>query len=669
MNKILLAAGVAGLALAAAQTASAQSIDYGSLQALFNEPVTTSATGSPQRSTRVPVDMDIISAEDIERSGAVDLPTILSRVAGVDVLAWSADTADVGVRGYNQAMSARLLVLINGRQSYLDHYGFTNWATLPVRLEEIRQIEVVKGPNAALFGFNAVGGVVNIITYNPKFDDTDFITVRGGTEDYAEASVGQTVKLGEQFSARVTGGYSRQDQWRNSVGVADRLIPNPERATLNVDTVTQLADKVELRVEGGWTHNRQAGFISTYSYGPSKYLTESLKAALTWESKAGLIQATAYQNNLTAKSEIASIDTRWENKIQVFNVQDLFKVGANHTFRVAGEYRRNETPTTPGHTAKIKYDVLSASGMWNWQVTEKFALTTAIRHDKLSLEREGDLAPGLPNQNAALWDRTIKETTYNVGAVFTPTDADTFRATYARGVQLPTLVDLGALQLVIPAAPGVNIAYVGNPGLEPTVVTNFGVGYDRDLPQIRGQAGIRFFVQKSEDIKGQPNSAQLDVMPTATSLPGFSYRNIGDSKLKGVEVLASGKYANGMHWNANYTYTDVEDDTLAAFDAATRYAAYELSTPKHRANLNVGWTNETWTVDGFVRYEGSKDLYYAAAVRPVDSFVSLAGRVAREFDGGVTVAVSGQNLLSERQQQTSGLKAERRLFLSVAKAW
>jgi outer membrane receptor for ferrienterochelin and colicins len=70
MKKMLLT-GAAGLILSAASVAAhAQSIDYGSLEQLFNEPVTTSATGSPQRSTEVPVDMTIISAADIKRSGA-----------------------------------------------------------------------------------------------------------------------------------------------------------------------------------------------------------------------------------------------------------------------------------------------------------------------------------------------------------------------------------------------------------------------------------------------------------------------------------------------------------------------------------------------------------------------------------------------------------------------
>ena len=59
------------------------------------------------------------------------------------------------------------MVLINGRQVYMVDYGRIVWGNLPVQLNEIRQIEVIKGPNSALYGFNAVGGVINIITYDP----------------------------------------------------------------------------------------------------------------------------------------------------------------------------------------------------------------------------------------------------------------------------------------------------------------------------------------------------------------------------------------------------------------------------------------------------------------------------------------------------------------------
>ena len=147
-------------------------------KSLFGEPVTTSVTGSPQRATEVPASMTIVTADDISRSGARDLPGILRHVGGIDVLQWANDHADIAIRGYNQASSPRRLVLIDGRQVYTDYYGYTPWSTLPVVLADIRQIEIVRGPNTALFGFNAVGGVINIITYNPLFDDANTIPCR-----------------------------------------------------------------------------------------------------------------------------------------------------------------------------------------------------------------------------------------------------------------------------------------------------------------------------------------------------------------------------------------------------------------------------------------------------------------------------------------------------------
>lgn len=668
MTKHHLFAGVAaGLALMAALPAAAQSIDYGSLEELFNEPVTTSATGSPQRASQAPVDMDIISAEEIKRSGATDLPTILSRVAGVDIQAWSAGHADVGVRGYDQARSARLLVLINGRQTYLDHYGYTAWSTLPVRLEEIRQIEVVKGPNSALFGFNAVAGVVNIITYNPKFDDKGFASVHGGTNGHAEISLGETLKLGDRFSARLTAGYSDQGEWKNTTGSANRLFEDAERLTANLDTVTQLAENLELRVEGSYSYAKQSDIISTYAYVPAKYHTNSVKGTLAWDSKFGLIQASAYQNDLSVRTEISGVRTIYENQIQVFSLQDLFKVGAKHTFRVGAEYRSNSMPTAPIRGGEVSYDVASVSGMWNWQAAEQLAFTAALRHDKLDLERTGTFAPGIPAFGNAFWDRSIKETTYNAGVVWSPTANDTFRATYARGAQLPTLVDLGGLQLAfnLPTFRGV---FGGNPTLAPTIVTNYGLSYDRNLPELNAKVGVRLFAQKSEDIKGQPNLVQVDVPATATTLPIYTYLNIGESEMKGVELTAEGKLEGGFHWNANYAFTDVEESIDAGYDAAVRYAAFAETTPKHRANLNLGWANEAWQVDGFARYESDKELYYNGLLQPVDAHVSLGGRVARDF-AGVTFAVSGQNLLNERQRQTSGLEAERRLLFSISKAW
>jgi len=160
-------ARVASLSLVAglmSSAASAQSVDYQSLQDTIGEPVTTSVTGKPQRASETPASIEIITRNQIAHSPAHDVPDLLKTYAGVDVNRWTAGQTDVAVRGGVQTYNPRLLVLVDGRQVYLDHYGMTDWNLLGVQLEEIQQIELVRGPATALFGFNAASAVVNIIT-------------------------------------------------------------------------------------------------------------------------------------------------------------------------------------------------------------------------------------------------------------------------------------------------------------------------------------------------------------------------------------------------------------------------------------------------------------------------------------------------------------------------
>jgi iron complex outermembrane receptor protein len=519
---------------------------------------------------------------------------------------------------------------------------------------------VVKGPNAALFGFNAVSGVINIITYNPKYDDNSFVTASGGAHGYGEGAAGATFKLGDRFAGRLTGGVSQQDEFENSV---PGLLGSAKRLTTNLDTVTQLADKLELRVEGGWAHSFENVVPAGVGYRGTKYVVSDLKGTLDWDTKIGALQASAYQNVVTAKFN----GSKTANRMEVVSAQDLFKVGAAHTFRVSAEYRKTDLPMSNG--GKLEYEVRSAAGMWNWQALAKLSLTAAARYDDLKMQRSGGFPPGVGLfASNSLWDRRITVPSYNAGVVWGVTDLDTLRATYARGAQIPSLSGLGSL---FPLGGGA--IYGGNPNLEPTIVTNYGVSYDRALPQIGGSASVRLFYQKSKDIMGQPDFAHPDfVVPVMI----VTYTNISDSDMRGVEAVMKGAYKNGVRWNANYTFTDVQDDPRPGITPAIlngKVAAFALTTPKHRANLNVGWDNAQWSVDGFLRYQSKMEMSaYAAsrgALEQVDGYATLAGQVTRKFGNGVAFQVSGQSLTSSRQRQTAGIEVDRRVFVTLSKTW
>jgi iron complex outermembrane receptor protein len=669
MKKFLFASAAAGLTLTAA-AAHAQSIDYGAMEQLFNEPVTTSATGSPQRATEAPVDMTIISAIDIKRSGATDLPTILSRVAGVDVLNYAAAQSDVGIRGYNQARSPRLLVLINGRQVYLDHFGYTDWNALPIQLSEIRQIEVVRGPNSAIFGFNAVSGVVNIITFNPKFDDTNAIEVRAGTSESTGISVVKTVRLGDRLSVRVSGGVDHQREWKDTsptVTAAQRHNPSTSRA--NIDAVLALTSKSQLRVEGSMSNGAGTQVISTFAYAQHRIKTDSIKATFSAETGFGLIQAQAYRNDLDALTP----GRRYLNNISVVSLEDLFKIGAAHTIRLGLEYRDNQMDTASYAAGKIGYTVLAPSVMWNWAVNDKLSVTSAARLDKLSLKRTGSFPTGVVQHDNALWDRDIQKASVNLGAVYKLTAEDSLRATYARGVQAPTLLELGGLLIPPATAAPTGALITGNPYLAPAIVTNYEIAYDRNLSSLGAKVGVKLFSQKTADVKGQFSTAAPEFLATATTWTTYTYKNVSSSKMKGVELSASGKVKGGYHWSADTTYTDVSDTPFTtAASLILRKVDFAATSPKYRSNLAAGWSNDTWTVDGFAHFVSKFDSYNGNLLEAVPSYSTLAARVAYRLPHDIDLALAGQNLAHDRQSQAkgpSGLQAERRLMASISKTW
>ncbi len=668
MTRTRLFAGVAaGLAMASA--AHAQSVDYGALEQLFNEPVTTSATGSPQRSTEAPVDMTIISAEDIRRSGATDIPTILSRAAGVDILPFAAGAAEISVRGYDQARSPRMLVLVNGRQVYLDHFGYTDWHTLPVALDEIRQIELVRGPNSALFGFNAVSGVVNIITYHPKYDRARSATVEAGTLGYTSASLVQTADLGNGLSARLSLSADKQNEWKNSnPAILASQLSDPWAVRASVDAVAEIAPKTDLRVEASWSNSGQTEMLSSYSYVAHRVKTGSVMATLNADTAYGAIQAQAYMNKLDS----LAAPLHYENTIWVAKVQDLLKIGPTQTLRLALEYRDNRVNTTPVTGGEVGYRVWAPSVMWNWQASPKLSLTAAARLDSLKLSRTGSFPAGVPVTTNAAWDQSIDKVSANLGAVIAATDLDTFRITAARGVQAPTLVELGSRQVLPATAPPKGTATLGNPRLQPALVTSFEVAYERAVTALGGKVSVKAFAQRTEDVKSGVSKFQIDVPATATTYPVITYLNIGKSEMKGVELAAQGKFGSGYRWSADTTYVNIEDKPIAGYSPILRLVAFGETTPKYRSNLSIGWTNSRWTVDGYLHAVSKFNSYTAnQTLEPVKGYTSLAGRVAYQTAGGITLALSGQNLLEDRQVQakTTGLAAERRVLFKVSKAW
>lgn len=659
MKKSILLGATALLAV----SAQAQTINYTALQDAFGQPVTTSVTGKPQVAADAPAALHIITAEDIKATGLDNLPDILARVGGIDLLRWGAGSVDIGMRGYNQPNSPRLLVLLNGRQVYSDHYALVNWSTIPVQLSEIKQIEVVKGPVGAIYGFNAVAGVVNIITQNPLYDTDGTATARFGNNGAREVGLSKNVKVSDSFGLRFSAGYKEQDEFsQGSITAVERgRLLDPESSHVAVGALAQVTDSIQAGLELTRSKMKQTDITATNSLYGDDYLTKSAKLDLIGDAgNAGLVSFTAYRNWLDfeyfgiGKSDVTT---------SVVQLSDLIQIGTDHTVKISGEYRHNSMGRFPAPGATISYDVWAVAGMWDWRLTDKLSFTNAVRSDWLDLSYSGAASPPYV---AADFDRSISKISVNSGLVYKATDVDTLRATYGLANQLPSILELGGFYLPTVTAAGL-FASAGNPHIKPSKVQSYELGYDRALAAINGGLHLSVFRQTTDDIKSFLGSDRSVV----NGRPASIVINAGDSASWGFEAAFDGRTMNGVRYGASYSWNDINDDlTVNKGAIATRPVKFEGAAPRHKLQGNVGWSDGALSTDLNLSWQSKRTLLHPVTggqgLFPIDSTWTGTASVGYLFETGTEVRFTASDFLRTETALGSALETERRVFASVS---
>jgi len=655
---------IAVIALLAAVPATAQTLQYGALEQLFGEPVTASATGEPLRASEAPVDMQIVTQEDIRRSGAVDIPGALRFVPGIDERVYGANHIEVGIRGYNQPDNPRLLVLLNGRQVYLDDYGEVDWKSIPVQLSEIRQIEVVKGPNSALYGFNAAYGVINIITYDPLEDHLGVANVTFGMPNEIDGSLVKIVPIGDDAGLRISLGGQKV---RALAGTNSYLpgipVVSDRNGTAAVTGKVRLSPKTELSLDVSATDSRGA-YNEGYSYSNVFIRTNSVRVGLSSESDIGLVTLDAYRNE-ERYSDLPNYGAE-HGQVYVLQGSDDLILDPDNSLRVHGEYRSDQL-TQPG--GSISYDIYAGSLMWNWRITDRLSFTNSARIDYLTLHFDGKTAPLSGLTSADFANRTITALSFNSGLVYRATDKDSIRLFAGRGLQIPSLYDL-AIQDVFPNYPYGPYAVVGNPHLEPTAVLNVGLNYDRDLPELDSKLSVGLFAQRSDDLYVEPSSAPGTVIQKPPYYYYYHATEVGYGLAAGTEISLKGRLKSGLRWNAGYTFTATPDHSGINYAGHYSYVDFGHSTPRHVAIAGIGDSWGPWDLDLQARWQSE----YRDFVAPdqehlfrynIGAYATVDARLAYRLTDTSSIAFTAQQLNAASQRETGGPNVQRRFLLSL----
>jgi iron complex outermembrane receptor protein len=210
---------------------------------VFEETVVT-ASKTAQSPLDAPNSTSIITEQDIRLSGITKIPELLRRLAGVDIMETTGSQTEVSLRGFNQRLSNRVLVLVNGRSTYIDLLGSTIWGTLSIGVEDIDRIEVVRGAGSALYGADAFNGVINIITKQPGEGGTG-VNVGYGDHDATHGTVWASGRV-KDYAYRISAGYDYLPRW-------SREVPDG-RLDLQLSTNDQPASQRTERIDGTVTH-------------------------------------------------------------------------------------------------------------------------------------------------------------------------------------------------------------------------------------------------------------------------------------------------------------------------------------------------------------------------------------------------------------------------------
>jgi iron complex outermembrane receptor protein len=211
---------LAAIAAPADPAASVTVLKQMTLDQLLNVDVTSvSKTAEPYRETAAA--LTVITGEQIRRSGATTIPEVLRGVPGLHVARQSANDWAISSRGFSSVNSEKLLVQSDTRSIYTPLFSGVQWDVQDYLLADIERIEVIRGPGAALWGSNAVNGVINITTKDAADTQGTHLEVSSGTDLPVKVAARHGTRTAGGVHYRVFGQYSEYDETRRVAGTAD----------------------------------------------------------------------------------------------------------------------------------------------------------------------------------------------------------------------------------------------------------------------------------------------------------------------------------------------------------------------------------------------------------------------------------------------------------------
>jgi iron complex outermembrane receptor protein len=554
-------------------------------------PIVASVSRLPQRLADAPTAVTVIDRAMIKGSGARDLNDIFRLVPGFQTYPNNTDAARVTYHGLtDEDYSPRVQVLIDGRSQYSPLFrNGVNWATLPVALEDIERIEVVRGSNSASYGSNAFLGVINIITVDPALVRGFSVSTNYGNQGVRDYTLRNGGKLGEAGDFRFTyqqrddNGFADKFDWIDSF--RSRLLDLRADFTLSDQDVLQFsAGHVEAITQRGrlaknnnvLTGGSDPGWpIHDYSQSNS-YLQFLWRRALSADSD--LQMRYAYVEDWASDRYVAN------NSGFLYNVDQFGDQGVRHEIEVQHNF-------SPLAQTRVVW-----GGGWRWDSLRSESLflgNPLLRRDVARLFGNVEWKPTswfTGNLGGSVEHDSLAGThsSPRVSGSFHLTPENTIRLGYARAYRTGSLVDYRGDSWAVPFAkadgspltPGVGIAqqFNGDPNMPAEKLDSWELGYLGDWKNWRMSLDVRLFAEKVANRLLVIDQNRFD------DLVGDAMVPVQKVRIEGLEYQWKFQPFEATRLVLNQAFIRIHSEFL---DDVLENAKSTLSSSKDKANIDL----------------------------------------------------------------------------------
>lgn len=530
------------------------------------EQVVVTGTRTPKLLANTPVLTKLITASDIAKADATNLRDLLQQVLpGVEFSYAMNQQVHMNFSGFG---GQSMLILVDGERlagETMDDVDFSRLC-----MDNVDHIEIVKGAASALYGSNAAGGVINIITKNGIRPFALNLNARLGR--HHEQRYGLSWQQGAgRWNNLLTVNRNRSDNYdvHNGDNPVTRVV-----ATIYGDATWNFKEQLSYRPSEKLSLTGRAGYfyrqLVRTSETPERYRDFSGGLRGVWKPDTHNSLDLSYAFDQYDKSDYQRI-TRLDIR-DYSNVQNSLRLLYNHTFgsddvlSLGADYMHDYLFNTNLEDRTRRQDSFDAFAQYDWNVSRQWEAVGALRYDYFS-------------------DGRISRLTPKVSVRYQPVRNLNFRASYGMGFRAPTLkekyynFDMAGIWIV-----------EGNPALKPEVSHNFNLSADYTHRHYNFTLAAYYNRIRDKIATGAPFYKN-----PSDRIPHLPYLNLDDYSVSGGEATAQARWPNGLTARLSYAYTH---ERLPKDKNSNAVNNQYIPARKHSMTGHIDWDRQFSTAYG-----------------------------------------------------------------------